>query len=152
MKKILIALDYNPDAQKVAETGYFYANAAGAQVALVHIITDPEYYAIEYSPIMGYAGFYSQSSNKMLTEIKEEAKKFLAASANHLGNGNIETHVLEGDTADSILDFGKEWKADLIVMGSHRHSMLQKILSEDTAAYILKHSTIPLLIIPTREK
>ena len=54
--------------------------------------------------------------------------------------------------ADVLVGEAKKWKADLIVMGSHRHSMLQKILSEDTAAYILKHSTIPLLIIPTREK
>ena len=151
MKKIIIALDYNPSAQKVAETGYAFAKAAGARVGLVHIITNPEYYAIEYSPIMGYRGFYSENSNQISGEINDEAKKFLIASAQHLNDNSIETFILEGDTADRILDFGKEWDADLIVMGSHRHHGLQKLFTQDIAAYVLKHSTVPLLIIPTNE-
>ena len=32
MKKVLIALDYNPTAQKVAETGYSLAKAMKAKV------------------------------------------------------------------------------------------------------------------------
>src|SRR4051794_16183382 len=119
MKKVLIALDYNPSAQNVAETGYAFASAVHAQVALVHIITNPEYYAVEYSPIMGFKGFYSQNSNTIFEEIKEEAKNFLTATVTHLNDNNIETHILEGETADAILTFAKEWNADLIVMGSH---------------------------------
>lgn len=152
MKKVLIALDYNPSAQKVAETGYAYAKAVGAQIAFVHIITNPEFYAVEYSPIMGYQGFYSKNSNLLMEEINEEAKKFLAASAQHLGDSSIETFILEGDTTDRILEFGKEWNAELIVMGSHRHHGIQKLLTQDIAAHVLKHSDIPLLIIPTNDK
>lgn len=32
VKRILIALDYDPTAQKVAETGYLFAQAMGAEV------------------------------------------------------------------------------------------------------------------------
>ena len=45
MKKILIALDYNPTAQKIAETGFSLAKAMNAQVVLLHVIADPVYYS-----------------------------------------------------------------------------------------------------------
>jgi len=53
VKKVLIALDYDPTAQKVAEKGFVLAKTMGAEVILLHVITDPVYYAsTEYSPIM----------------------------------------------------------------------------------------------------
>jgi len=58
MKKILIALDYDPTAQKVAEQGYTLAKAMGAEVILMHVVNDHIYYTTtDFSPIMGYGGF-----------------------------------------------------------------------------------------------
>jgi nucleotide-binding universal stress UspA family protein len=58
MKKVLIALDYDPTAQKVAETGHEMAKAMNAQTILLHVISDATYYSyLDYSPIMGFAGF-----------------------------------------------------------------------------------------------
>ena len=57
MKKILIALDYSPSAQQVAEAGSELAKSMNAQVILLHVIYDPTYYSsINYSPIMGFEG------------------------------------------------------------------------------------------------
>jgi hypothetical protein len=49
MKKVLIALDYDPTAQKVAESGYALA-AMGAEVVLLHVLSDPVY-SSQYSPV-----------------------------------------------------------------------------------------------------
>ena len=38
MKKILIALDYDPPAQKIAETGYALAKDMNAEVVLLHVV------------------------------------------------------------------------------------------------------------------
>ena len=62
MKKVLIALDYNPTAQKVAETGFSMAKAMNAEVTLLHVISDLVYYSsAEYSPIMGFTGIMERS-------------------------------------------------------------------------------------------
>ena len=152
MKKILIALDYNPSAEKVAETGYAIAKAVQAEVTLVHVITDPSYYAIEYSPIMGYQGGYTSGITAIVDDIKKEAENFLAASVKHLGDNNINTMVLDGEAPGSILDYAKDWKADLVVMGSHRHHGIYRFLIPDIAVDAVKHSTIPLYIIPTADE
>jgi nucleotide-binding universal stress UspA family protein len=152
MKKILIGLDYTPSDQKVAETGYALAKAMKAEVCIIHVITDPAYYAMEFSPIMGYQGGYTAGTIAVAEDIKKEAEDFLAATVKHLGDNSIQTKVLEGETTDEILAYSKEWNADLIVIGSHRHKGLERLLVTDVAVYLLKHSKIPLFTIPTEDK
>jgi nucleotide-binding universal stress UspA family protein len=152
MKKILIAIDYTPSAEKVAETGYALAKALKAEVAIVHVITEPAFYAMDYSPIMGYTGGYTTGTVEILDDITKEAENFLAASVKHLSDNNITTMVLQGETADAIIKCSIDWKADLIVLGSHSHQGLDRLFSTHVANYILKHSKVPLLAIPTDDK
>ena len=44
MKKVLIAVDYDPAAQKIAEEGYALARSIGAQAILLHVISDYFYF------------------------------------------------------------------------------------------------------------
>jgi len=152
MKKILIALDYNASAQKVAAAGYALAQAMDGELALIHVITETAYYALDYSPIMRYEGGYTAGTIAVADDIKKEAHFFLSAIVNQLGNNRIKIKILEGsNTTDAILDFVKDWNADLLVMGSHRHKGIERLLVTDLAVHILKHSKIPLLTIPTDE-
>jgi len=148
MKRILIAIDFNPTAEIVASFGYELAKSLKAKVILVHVIEDATYYAVDYSPIMGYKGAYTKGAASISREIKKEAKDFLDAAVKHLGDNKIETEVLEGETADAIIEQAEKWKADLIIMGSHTHKGLEKLFVPDVAAHVLKHSKIPLLAVP----
>ena len=63
MKRILIAMDYDPAAQKIADTGYQFAKAMNAQVILLHVTSDYVYYSsLDYSPILGYDSFSNLGS------------------------------------------------------------------------------------------
>jgi nucleotide-binding universal stress UspA family protein len=152
MKKILIALDYNPSSENVAEEGYELAKAMHADVTLLHVITDPVYYAAEYSPIMGYQGPYTEGTVAIVNDLKKAAWKFLTAAVRHLGDENIKIKVLEGDTEDAILEYSKSHKADLIVIGSHSHKGIERLFVADLAGHMVRHSKVPLYIIPTSEK
>jgi nucleotide-binding universal stress UspA family protein len=149
MKKILIALDYNPSAEKVAEAGYTIAKAMNAEISIVHVITEAVYYNVEKLPFMGFYHGYNTGIPAVVRDIKREAENFLAASVKHLGDDNIKTMVLEGETANAILKYSEDWNADMIVMGSHRHHGLDRLLVSHVSAYVLTQSKIPLLTIPT---
>ncbi|NJO69934.1 MAG: universal stress protein [Bacteroidetes bacterium] len=57
IRTVLVALDYEPSAQHVAETGYTVASALGASLVLMHVVADNVYYSTpEYSPVMGFTG------------------------------------------------------------------------------------------------
>ena len=147
MEKVLIAIDYNLCAQKIAETGFEYARAMKAEVCIVHAIADIAYYSMEYSPIMGFEGFRADSSFETEEQQQNEANRFLAAVVKHLGGSNIKTKVLDGKTAEAILQYACEYKADLIVIGAHSHNGIEKIMG-NVAAKVIKNAVIPTLIVP----
>jgi len=153
-KKVLIALDYNPTAKKIAEDGYALAKAMHADVILLHVVADPVYYSsTEYSPIMGFTGYMDVGQLQLTNEsLKKASQHFLDKSKHHLGDGAIKTLVSEGDFAETILKTAKDLHADIIVIGSHSRRWLDEILMGSVTEKVLHHSTIPLFIIPTKQK
>jgi len=153
MKKVLIALDYDPTAQKVAETGHEMAKAMNAQTILLHVISDATYYSyLDYSPIMGFAGFSGVDAIQTDTSegLRKVAQNYLDKSKKHLGDIMIGTVVGNGDFGETILKTASKLSADIIVMGTHSRRGLEKIVMGSVAEKVLRHSLIPLFIIPTR--
>jgi nucleotide-binding universal stress UspA family protein len=153
--KVLIALDYDPTAQKVANAGFSMAKAMNAEVTLLHVIADPVYYSsTAYSPIMGLVGdmetFKLQLEN--MEGVKTVTQHFLDKFKHHLGDETIQTVIKEGDFADTILKTAKNVKADVIVMGSHSRKWLDNILMGSVTQDVLKLTTVPLFIIPTKKQ
>jgi len=151
MKKVLIALDYNPGAQRIAETGYELSKALNAQTILLHVISSATYYSsLNYSPIVGF----DSSSNldvvqtDSIEKVKGLAQIYLDKSKRLLGDKAIQTIVKEGDFGETILQTAREFKADLIIMGTHKHKGLDRILMGSIVENVLQHTDIPLLIIP----
>jgi len=154
MKKILIALDYDPTAQKVAETGFSLAKAMRAEVTLLHVISDAKYYSsTDYSPIMGFNGYMNLEPIQLdnIDALKNASMHYLDKTTQHLGDETIQTLVKEGDLAESIIKIAKDINADIIVMGSHSHRWLDEILLGSVTEKVLHHSSIPLFIIPTKK-
>jgi len=155
MNKVLIALDYNPTAQKVAEVGFSMAKSMNAEVILLHVITDPVFYSTSgYSPIMGFRGYLDMSPMQLdsIDGLKTAALQYLDKSKQHLGDKTIQTIVKEGDFADSILETAEELHADIIVIGSHSRKWLENILMGSVTEKVLHHTSIPLFIVPTRKQ
>lgn len=154
IKKVLIALDYSPTAQKVAEEGFSMAKAMKAEVILLHVISDPVYYSsTEYSPIMGFTGYMNMDPLQLdsVDTLKNASLHFLNKSKHHLGDKTIQTLVEEGDFADTILKTAKDMHADIIAMGSHSRKWLENIVMGSVAEKVLHHTSIPLFIIPTKK-
>ena len=154
MNKVLIALDYNPTAQKVAEVGFSMAKSMNAEVILLHVITDPVFYSTAgYSPIMGFNGYMDMGPVQLgsVDGLKNASLQYLEKSKQHLGDDNIRTMVKEGDFADTILETAKEEHANIIVIGSHSRKWLENVVMGSVTEKVLHHTTIPLLIVPTKK-
>ena len=152
MKKILITLDYDPSAQKVAEIGYALGKAMNAEIKLLHVIENAIYYSsLEYSPIMGFGGFGMPDMSQLTDEtaLKTAAISFLENTKTHLKDESIAIITEDGNAAQSIVKVAKEMDIDIIVMGSHSRSSLEKILMGSVTEKVLRFSIVPILIVPT---
>jgi len=145
MKKVLIALDEDPTAKKVAEVGYQMAESMGAEVFLVHVVEDLVAYSLSYLN-MGPL----QSDTEV--ELKDKSQQFLDEIKLLLGNETIQTVVKEGDFADCIIETAKELDIDTIVMGSLSKRWLENIVLGSVTERVMKQTTIPLFIVPTKKR
>jgi nucleotide-binding universal stress UspA family protein len=152
-KKVLIALDYDQSAQKVAEAGYALAKSMGAETILLHVIADMLYYFLtEYSPVSGIESFYSgnETQQESTDVLKNASFRFLEKSKHQLGDESIQTLVCEGDFADSILKMAHDLDADLIVIGSNSNNWSGDVTNGSVIEKMLYQTNVPLFIIPTK--
>ena len=151
--KVLIAIDFDSSAQKVADEGYALAKAFSAEVILLHVISNPLYFdSVKHPAIMEFDGYKDiiplpTDSSEKLEIISQQ---FLDKSKFYPGVETIQTLIKEGDFADSILEVSKDVHADIIVMGSHCQKWLENVLMGSVTEKVLHHTTLPLLIISTK--
>ncbi|WP_300438217.1 universal stress protein [Christiangramia sp.] len=152
MKKVLIGIDYNPNSEKVVRRGYELAKKLGAEVCLIHVLADVSYYGANYPSFMGYEGYNEMAVDlNVISELREVAKDYVKTAAEHLNDPTVTTHMAEGPTSSAILDYADKWNADMIVLGTHSHSVLEKVLMGTTASHILEKTKIPVYLIPVKE-
>jgi len=121
----------------------------------MHVLSEPVYYSsLEYSPIVGFNDSMTMGTFRTDTieGLKEAAQHFLDKTKHHLADETIQTILKEGETADSILEAAKSLHADIIVLGTHSRKWLENILMGSVTENVLKNSTLPLFIIPTKKQ
>ena len=61
----------------------------------------------------------------------------------------VEIDIAYGGAAEAILDYAKKNKVNLIVMSTHGRSGVSRWFFGSVAERVLRHSVIPVLIIPS---
>ncbi|HET8803647.1 MAG TPA: universal stress protein [Aequorivita sp.] len=147
MKKILIAIDYHPVSEQVVEAGRDLAKQIGAEICLIHVEADAQYYAYQYPVFMGFEPMAIDMA--VVSDLQERSKEFLKSAAKSLNDPSVTTHMAIGDTAKAILEYSKEWNADIVVMGTHSHSVIEKMMGT-VASSVLEKTEIPVFMIPIK--
>ena len=151
MKKVLIAMDYDPTAKKVAEDGFAIAKSMGAEVTLLHVSVSPDMYT-SVNADMGVWQLDTLNTLDTIAILNTGSRNFLEKAKRHLGSKSIQTMLKEGDTAQKILEAAHEMKADCIVMGSHSQKWLENIVMGSVTEEVLRKTTVPMYIIPTKKR
>ena len=60
----------------------------------------------------------------------------------------IHAEVAEGDPVDTIIRRAETWPADLIVMGTHGRTGLERLLLGSVAEKVLRRAPCPVLTMP----
>jgi len=145
VKRVLIALDYDETAEKVALQGFAMAKAMNAEVILLHVISEQPAYYSSYT-------YTREWQVDIISDLRVAIQKFLDKAKKQLGDESIRTEIEFGDIAYVILGTAKDLNADIIVMGSHSRKWLENIILGSQAADVLKKTAIPLYIIPTKKR
>jgi nucleotide-binding universal stress UspA family protein len=138
MKRILVGLDGSPRAPGVLEAAKKMAAAQGAKLTLVRSVGLPPDVPRD---------FWKKSDESLLDQLKHRAKAYLDECAARVPAellAGCEVHV--GTPWQGVCDVAKEMNADVIVIGSHGYSGLDRVLGT-TAAKIVNHATCTVLVV-----
>ena len=151
--KILIAVDDSKYAQHAAEFGFDLARTYKAEVGLVSIVEPIIYPVSGTDTITGVPIEGSTIDEAAMLKIQSEsAENIMQQTTKMLGADLQVTRFTEyGVTADGILKCGKEFNADMIVVGTHSRTGLGRLFMGSVAEHVVRHSYVPVLVVPLRE-
>ena len=138
--KILIAIDDSAFSLRAAETGFALARCAGAEVALVFVVNRSKQVV---NADLGITA--AESRNILLHEADKTIDQFVRMFGSDV---KIYRFTPEGLPEKEIVNMAREWGADLIVLGTHARSGLQRILTGSVAEYVIRHARVPVLVAP----
>ena len=137
-KKILIAVDSSEYSMKAAKKGLELAHQLGAKAALLFVI--------EKSKALGNvdAGITHEQA---LIVLKKEAEQTLDELAQMYNGNELLKFMPEGNPEEDILKTAQNWKADLLVLGTHGRTGLKHLLMGSVAERVMCHSNIPVMMV-----
>jgi nucleotide-binding universal stress UspA family protein len=153
IKKILIGIDNSKFAEHAAKYGFDIAHKFKAKVGLVHIVEPVMMpYNNSADPLMGTSDFSIVDAD--IINIQNNASKTIIESTiKQFGDGLEVSHFSEyGDTADGIINCSKEFGADMIVIGTHSRTGIDRLLMGSVAEHVVRHSEVPVLVVPFPEE
>ena len=120
-----------------------FAKALDAQVVLVHLVP-PE-------PLMMEMGIASaMSSQEHRQELIDADYRRLSALVDSLNRAGVQAQAEQLADADSdrAMEPCEQWKADLIIVGSHHHSAIYNAFVGSFRDKLLRASRCPVLVVP----
>lgn len=146
-KNILIATDGSKPSEHAAKAGVDLAKLTGGTVTAVYVVDkgrileNIEADGVELAKdVMDGTRLGLQKEGQMAMRYVEELAKASGVS--------IETKVLVGNPAETILKSAEENHMDAIVIGSIGRTGLSKFLLGSVAEKVVRNSKIPVVLIP----
>ena len=146
--KVLVATDGSPHSQAAIDSVMGRPWPEGTLMRVVTAVRYPYPLASAQAsmPELSLVAFDEQS--------KTQARSVADAAATLLRERGfaVDAVVREGDARVEIVLEASEWNADLIVVGSHGHTGLRKILLGSVAQYVVSHAPCSVEVARRREE
>jgi nucleotide-binding universal stress UspA family protein len=143
-KKILFATDGSAASDHAASMAVSLARTHGAQLTAVYVVDPYPYLGIgEMNPLgfQAYMGAAQEHAVKAFAHVEQLAKQEGAAVP-------FETLLVEDVAAHKgIVQAAQTQGADLIIVGSHGRSDLERLFLGSTANKVSSHAKQPVLIV-----
>jgi len=146
--KILIAYDASPDSDRAVEEVAARPWPKGSQVRLVSVVepplgTPPPNFEF-YGPLMvGVENSLREDANQ---RIQKAMLKFKGRE-----DLQISYELKEGPVKNSLLEAARNWSADLVVVGSHGRTRLERLFLGSVSHALVTHAPCSVEVVRARQ-
>lgn len=153
IRKILIAYDFSPCADRALAMGTAIAAKFEAEIFVVNVINQRDIDAIEQAVHRAILAKTLETPDDMVREYQEERieKLLVVLKPYQKSLKRLTPHVSVGEPVQEILALAQEHGVDLIVMGARGHSGMVRLLTGSKAESMFRISSIPILSVRREE-
>lgn len=139
---ILVPVDGSETSMLAVSKASGLALAFGSRITLIHVVDN--------YPFIGVGADYALGQTEYLTAATSSANQALARGVDTLAAQGLHSdqRVIEGHVVhEGIIDTALALDCDLIVMGSHGRSGIEKLLLGSVTQRVLQDATMPVLVV-----
>lgn len=140
-QRILVPVDGSPTSTQGLGEAIKLAKLTGASLRLVHVVDQ-----------LTFATGFEVDTGDLVGMLREAGEKILGASKARAQAAGIDASTFLCDTfgarvCDLVVDQASEWKADLIVIGSHGRRGMSRLLLGSDAEQVVRLARVPVLLV-----
>ncbi|HXV88264.1 MAG TPA: universal stress protein [Nitrososphaeraceae archaeon] len=140
--KILVPVDGSEISYRALNAALFFSEKLGSEITVIHVMEDIPITHIESQKLL----------NDMLeisVACKQQGQDILSKCSETAKNKGlmVNTILLKGNPASKVLDFCKNGKYDVIILGSRGRGKIKEIILGSVSSKILHNSSCPVLLI-----
>jgi len=136
VKRIIVAYDGSRQSQKALEWAIDISGKVGAQVTTVTVIKPPD-----FSPA-GEVNEFMYDAEKYYQPLLDKVIKF-----GQENGAKINTVLLRGHPAETIVRYASDYNADLIITGTRGMGGFKSLVIGSVAQKVVTYSKVPVLIV-----
>jgi nucleotide-binding universal stress UspA family protein len=141
--KIILGVDDSPCSEAAVAWIKSMAWPRDTQVIVVSVDPPPiGIYSEVYAPLSADVAVLMQEQTRLCQEIAARAEAAIADSGLR-----VTACVSRGDPRLVLVEAGRGEKADLIVVGSHGHTGIKRVILGSVAQYVVSHAPCPVVVV-----
>ena len=140
-RKIMVATDDSELVKKAVDSAIEIVKLSEAKLYAVHVIALGGYSITPYID----TEWKKAMKEQFITEGKEATT--YVENVGRAANIAVESVILEGSPVEEIVDFAEKNDIDLIVMGTHGRTGIQRFLIGSVAENVVRHSKKAVLVV-----
>jgi universal stress protein A len=142
LRRIVHPTDFSPASGAAFRKAIALANEDKATLSIIHVLPTLPMVGDAYMAASAYEEMLLAHRRQAETSMSRLLKRARAAGARATG------HVLDfGAVSETIVRFARRQRADLIVMGTHGHGALAKVLLGSVAERVISRAPCPVMTL-----
>lgn len=137
-KHIVVAYDGSEGAQAALRTGIALAKKAGAQISSISVKEHLPRYAASLSEVLAAKEEIDEHFRALTKQAQDTAA---------LEGLDLEASVEQGHEVETILDFARDHRADLLAVGYHGHNRVIKHVIGSTALSVARLASCSVIVV-----
>ena len=139
LRRVLVAVDLSYAAEPAIREGERFVQLTDGQMRAIHVIE-----SLSFAPEAAQFVEQQQFHHDSLVALEQDVWPLL-------GSPGAERTVRSGDATTALADEAAEWRADLLVVGSHGKGWVERTLLGTVTERLLNRLPVSLLVVPVRQ-